>query len=248
MQEVERRRRPKPRRSQRHPHDSRPPGQARTHHRAPLITRTPSTPSGRPVRHPLTALLSPHQCRSRSRQGVVWSDAGKQPELRLQTPPIQPKFGCITAAHAVTRLPADSIQHPTGRKSTEYGVYTSLYVGRYEESVPFLQAVLAKDPGYQRTGFLLGFAHQRAGRKEEMFSTYRNYLERKPRDYQAHFNLAFALMNGDHCHKAIEEFKQTLILNPDYIEVHLHLSTCYKRLGKPEEAEKNLAIWNNRPK
>lgn len=120
--------------------------------------------------------------------------------------------------------------------------------GELKISEKILIEIRNLNPNYRRTGFLLGWAHQSAGRITEAISTYRKYLSERLRDIQAHFNLAYALMNEDQCQEAIDEFKQTLKLNPDYLEVHLHLSTCYKELGKSEEAEKHLTLWNNRPR
>ena len=145
-----------------------------------------------------------------------------------------------TAALAVTLHRLPRYQYQAGQLMQ--------MAGRHEDSIPYLKATLEYNPGYQRTGFLLGWAHQKGGRNAEAIAIYETYLASKPRDTQARFNRAYALMNEKQYRQAIAEFDKTLELKPDYVEVHLHLATCYKGLGNSEEAQRHLALWNSRPR
>jgi protein O-mannosyl-transferase len=118
-------------------------------------------------------------------------------------------------------------------------------IGRHEDSIPLLEAVMEYDSDYLRTGFLLGFAYQKMGRLETI-KTYQDYLDRKPLDSQAQFNLAYALMKKEKYQIAIQHFNEALQLRKEYHEVHLHLATCYRSLGRAKEAEKHLAKWNKK--
>ncbi|MFC1595781.1 tetratricopeptide repeat protein [Candidatus Margulisiibacteriota bacterium] len=95
--------------------------------------------------------------------------------------------------------------------------------GRYKDSIKYLQAIIAKNPGYKNAGLLLGFAYQKLKMEEEAILVYRQYLNHKPADYQAHFNLAYAYMEKGEYQKAISGFKKVLELKPDYREARGYL-------------------------
>lgn len=120
--------------------------------------------------------------------------------------------------------------------------------GQTEESVPFLKALMAQKPDYLNIGLLLGLAHQKAGRLVESIEVYQNYLLSHPRDYQGHFNLAYALMTENQCMEAVGHFNNNLELKPDFHVSHLHLATCHKSLGNSADAAKHLALWNDSKK
>lgn len=94
--------------------------------------------------------------------------------------------------------------------------------------------------------FLMGYAYQKLDRIEEAISTYEAYLKKGKQDYQAVFNLAYAYMEAGFCPQSIQAFSKTLDQKPDYLEAHLHLSTCQNELGNNIEAEQHLKIWNSR--
>ncbi len=75
---------------------------------------------------------------------------------------------------------------------------------------------------------------QLAGRLDPAIQLYREYLEREPDYYQAHFNLGYALMQQGQYVKAIPEFRKTLKLWSGYGESYLHLANCYRAIGENE--------------
>ncbi|MEK9629906.1 MAG: tetratricopeptide repeat protein [Nitrospinota bacterium] len=119
---------------------------------------------------------------------------------------------------------------------------------RFEEALSFLKPILHEDPGYKRTGYLMGYAYQKLEKIEQAITTYEEYLENDKKDYQAVFNLAYAYMEAGLCSEAIQAFSKTLDQKPDYLEAHLHLSTCHNKLGNNLKAEQHLKIWNSREK
>ncbi len=121
-----------------------------------------------------------------------------------------------------------------------------ILANRFEESISYLESVLNEDPEFKRTGYLLGFAYQKTGRNDEAIFAYESYLKNDKQDYQALFNLGYALMEADRCLESIESFNKTLDQNPEYLEVHLHLSTCHKKLGNRLQSDKHLKLWNTR--
>ncbi|MBT5548995.1 MAG: tetratricopeptide repeat protein [Nitrospina sp.] len=135
--------------------------------------------------------------------------------------------------------------HPWSKYQYKAGLLLQ-NAGRYEDSITYLKAVQEPYPGYERTGFLLGFAHQQAGRNLEAIESYQDYLGRKPRDSQAQFNLAYAYLGQGEFAKAVEGFRNVLDLKPAYYEAHLHLSTCYKKLGDDKKSQEHSKIWERR--
>lgn len=117
---------------------------------------------------------------------------------------------------------------------------------RFEEALSFLNPVLHEYPYFKRTGYLIGFAYQKTGQNEEAISVYEAYLKNDKQDSQALFNLGYAYMDTDRCLDSIEAFNKTLDQKPDYDEVHLHLSTCHKKLGNMAQSDKHLHLWHER--
>ncbi len=72
------------------------------------------------------------------------------------------------------------------------------------------------------------------GQQEQSILLYQQYLLQEPDYYQAHFNLAHALMDRGQCESAIPEFERTLELWPGYKAAHLHLANCYRKLGRQD--------------
>ncbi len=118
--------------------------------------------------------------------------------------------------------------------------------GKYSESIPVLQKVRERAPDFRRLGFLLGFAYQSTGLNDLAVKTYSTYLEKRPNDFQARFNLGYAQMVREEYSEAVESFHMVLDFKPDYYEVHLHLSTCYKKLGNDSQSQDHLKIWEQK--
>jgi tetratricopeptide (TPR) repeat protein len=77
---------------------------------------------------------------------------------------------------------------------------------------------------------------QKRGENAQAIALYRQYLMQEPDYYQAHFNLAYALMETGQCAAAIPEFERTLALWPGYDEVKIHLAQCRLALDKKSDA------------
>lgn len=148
-----------------------------------------------------------------------------------------------------SRIGLTSPQKPNTKLLKKYHYDAGLQLileKRFEEALSFLKPILHEDPAFNRTGFLLGYAYQKSDKIEQAISTYEDYLKLDKQDYQAVFNLAYAYMNIKKCPQAIEAFNKTLDQKPDYVEVHLHLSTCHNKLGHSVKADQHLKIWDSR--
>jgi Flp pilus assembly protein TadD len=99
--------------------------------------------------------------------------------------------------------------------------------GRYQESLELLRGRAASHPPAL---FLEAFALQKTARDVEAIERYRRFLSVRPDDFQARFNLGYALMTRGDCDGAIVELTRTLELRPAYHEARVHLAACRARL------------------
>jgi tetratricopeptide (TPR) repeat protein len=121
------------------------------------------------------------------------------------------------------------------RRNIEYqykAAWDAYLLHRYDESLKYLEQVEAKDPGYEQTLFLKGFALQMLGRLDDSIASYRKFLTVEGDNYQVHFNLAFALMMRKEYGEAADHFKRALELKPDYREAQIYLDKCSAYLKK----------------
>jgi tetratricopeptide (TPR) repeat protein len=144
-----------------------------------------------------------------------------------------------------------STQPPKSKLLKKYHYETGLQLlleKRFEEAVSFLKPILNETSDFRRTGYLIGYAYQKLNLIEEAITIYEAYLKNDKQDYQAVFNLAYAYMDTNQCYKSIDAFNKTLDQKPDYLEAHLHLSTCHNKLGNNIKADQHLKVWNSRAK
>jgi tetratricopeptide (TPR) repeat protein len=130
-------------------------------------------------------------------------------------------------------------------------------LGFFPQAVPALENAIRFRPDYALArnnlawakGQIPAAAFQRAfllhtsGREREAIPIYRALLEQNPGWVNVHYNLGHALMSIGQCDEAIAELEKTLQLQPNYPLAHLHLSTCFERLGRKEDAARHKAIY-----
>ena len=103
-------------------------------------------------------------------------------------------------------------------------------VGRFEESIPHLEAAQRLGDKTALTHNYLGAAAMSLGRLPEAVAHFRRAVAAAPRDEALLFNLATALNNMGRIVEAEAAFRKTLTLNPDYADGHLNLAALL--LGK----------------
>jgi hypothetical protein len=54
------------------------------------------------------------------------------------------------------------------------------------------------------------------------------------------------MIEANQCPKPIEAFNKILDQKPDYLEVHIHLSTCHSKISNNIKADQYLKIWDSR--
>jgi hypothetical protein len=171
--------------------------------------------------------------------GVILNRAG----IRYGAPPCE-DTGELVAVHAASLMDVHSLE--TNR------CYAWMRLREPDEKIGYSIFIynsknLRPPPPANLELFSQALALQMKGQLQEAISLYQSYLKQEPDYFQAHFNLAHALMGSNQCAAAIPEFQRTLELWSGYRETHLHLSRCYRELGLPGQAEHHEQIYKDDP-
>lgn len=143
-------------------------------------------------------------------------------------------LGRIEAAAGASRRAAEL--DPRNLKYLIQAALHTLRLEDYEGSLRYLKAVEARAGAYGNSRFLEGIAHQMSSDHPAAIQAYRRFIAAHPKHSQAHFNLAYVLIQEGDCREAIPHLETTLRLRPDYPGVHPHLADCYGRLGDEARA------------
>ena len=130
-------------------------------------------------------------------------------------------------------------------------------LGLFDAAIPAYDNALRVRPDYtlarnnlaaaksERSAALFRHAYtlQLGGQLDEAIAIYRELLGVSPGWVNVHYNLGHALMSQGRCAEAVPEFQRTLALQPVYPTAHLHLATCFAKLGQPVDAERHRALY-----
>ncbi len=108
---------------------------------------------------------------------------------------------------------------------------------RYEESIPILEKLTVDRPDQAVTGFLLGAAYERTGKRDKAIGEFRRILELEP-DFHAALNyLGYTFAeSGTNLEEALSLVSRAVALDPDNGAYVDSLGWTYYRLGRPEQA------------
>ncbi len=127
----------------------------------------------------------------------------------------------------------------------QYGVARELQVaGRTEESLSYLERIESLEQDYKDALFLLGWAHQHAGRRDLAINAYKRFLRVQPGHIQAGLNLGIALTNANKCQEAVPELDRVLSADRKRTVAHLYLATCHQKLGNQAKAAEHTASYS----
>jgi len=102
----------------------------------------------------------------------------------------------------------------------------------YEATVRLAECSDKVKPPQKYDFFALAFAYQKMGDLDNSIANYIKYLDVYPGSSQAWFNLGYAYMDKKEYRRAIDCFKITLKLKPDYEEAVEHILYCSTQLSK----------------
>ena len=118
--------------------------------------------------------------------------------------------------------------------------------GQVPASLPYLERLQDIDRYFRDTLFLVGWAHQAAGRTGQAIAAYQSHLRRNPGHAKTQYNLGYALMKSGKCGDAVAHFHRALAQDNTRKAAHLHLAHCYKALGDTVRGKKHRAKFNRR--
>ncbi|HKI06443.1 MAG TPA: tetratricopeptide repeat protein [Thermoanaerobaculia bacterium] len=108
---------------------------------------------------------------------------------------------------------------------------------RYPESIPILEKLAAANPDQVITGFLLGAAYERTGKRDQAITQFRKVIGLEP-DFHAALNyLGYTFAeSGTNLEEALDLVSRAVALDPDNGAYVDSLGWTYYRLGRPEQA------------
>ncbi len=112
--------------------------------------------------------------------------------------------------------------------------------GRYEEAVPHLRSVLAKEPQMSVAQMQLGIALARLKKPGEALPLLRSAVKRQPDSGMAHYELGLALFDTGDLSSAAPEFAFAVEHAPRWADAHFSLGSVYARIDRVPEAMTEL--------
>ena len=111
------------------------------------------------------------------------------------------------------------------------------------EAAQHYEAALKQDPNDARSLVQLGDLHADAGDHERAMGEYRRALQLSPNDTGASVGLAHELVETGKPAEALPLLQAAEQADPSDVLVHFRLSALYRRLGKPDDAKRELAQY-----
>jgi tetratricopeptide (TPR) repeat protein/peptidoglycan/xylan/chitin deacetylase (PgdA/CDA1 family) len=108
---------------------------------------------------------------------------------------------------------------------------------RYQESIPFLEEALRRDPSLQAGWESLGWAYIRTDQKEKALRLWEYFRQLMPGEWMPYNLLAQAAIMRQEWAEADRYFKKALELKPDLFDLRFWYAQNLLRVGEPEEAE-----------
>jgi tetratricopeptide (TPR) repeat protein len=117
-----------------------------------------------------------------------------------------------------------------------------LGAGEQESAVRELQRALLAAPNDFEANLTLGALLRRDGRHQESARYLRRAHELRPQDVAARLGLAGALLSQGDLEESRLLLEGVIAEVPDYTEAHVMLATCYYRLKRPDDGDREKGI------
>ena len=114
--------------------------------------------------------------------------------------------------------------------------------GQTEESLIHLNRLETLKPDHKDALFLLGWAHQKAGRLTTAIDIYPQFLRTHPQHVQARLNLAIALRTEKNCKEAIAQLNRVLELAPENKWARTHLEGCQNEAPESAKGQNGIPL------
>ena len=111
---------------------------------------------------------------------------------------------------------------------------------KYQQAIPMLQKVVAKDPGVAAAYTALGSAWTALGKYAQATAALRKAVELRPESVMAHYELGMALFQTGELKAAAPEFEAAVAGSPESADMHYSLASVYVRINRLADAQKEL--------
>jgi len=135
--------------------------------------------------------------------------------------------------------PGDFHQHRIGLRYNRAQVY--VMVGRYEEALSELSAVMEVDEFFPDHYFNRGNVLRKLGRTADAVVDYTRALEISPPFHEAYYNRAACLVELGDLDGALADYGRVVELDPDNADARLNKASVLRELGDPEAALREVA-------
>jgi cytochrome c-type biogenesis protein CcmH/NrfG len=105
------------------------------------------------------------------------------------------------------------------------------------------KAALAADPNDEKSLLMLGMIAAKHGDSKAAYDDYSRALQLQPDDADAALELAKILVTMNQNEKAQQLLERAIQIDPSNSVAHYRLATLYRRQGKSEEADKEIAEY-----
>ena len=114
---------------------------------------------------------------------------------------------------------------------------------KFEQARPEFERALALSPGNARALYYLALVERNEGNLDAAIADFEQVTRQFPEGRDAHRELGFTYYQQRKYELARAEYEKTQAIDPDDLAAHYKLASIYRRLGMPEQAEREAAYY-----
>ena len=120
---------------------------------------------------------------------------------------------------------------------------TEIVWEKYESARTAIRKALTLDPNNARALYYDGLLQRRAGNTKQEIADFSKVVEMFPQSRDARRELGITYYQQKDEHAALEQFQALQQIDPDDLTAHYNLSILYRRMGQPEKAAEQQAMF-----
>jgi len=120
---------------------------------------------------------------------------------------------------------------------------TEIVWEKYESARTAIRKALTIDPNNARALYYDGLLQRRAGNTKQEIADFSRVVEMFPQSRDARRELGITYYQQKDEHAALEQFEALQKIDPDDLPAHYNLSILYRRMGQPEKAAEEQAMF-----
>ena len=120
---------------------------------------------------------------------------------------------------------------------------TEIVWEKYDSARTAIRKALSIDPNNMRATYYDGLLQRRAGNTEQEIADFKKVVEKFPQSRDARRELGISYYQQKDEHNALEQFEALQKIDPDDLAAHYNLSILYRRMGMPDKAADQQAMF-----